>query len=187
MLRNYKCLSTTIFSKDEYTLLPIRDEDKYAIMQWRNEQLDVLRQIEPLTKEKQEWYFENIVNKLFEEKKPSQLLFSFLENDVLIGYGGLVHIDWESRNAEISFLLSSEHNKNEIAFKKEWDVFLSLTTEIAFTELIFHKIYTYAYNIRDYYFEVMYKQDFVKEAQLREHILIKNKLEDVLILSKIKL
>ena len=106
MSRNYKCLSQNIFSHEKYALVPIRDEDKYTIMQWRNEQIDILRQKQPLTKERQEQYFAITVANLFTQEKPEQLLFSFLENGVLIGYGGLVHIDWESKNAEIYFLMS---------------------------------------------------------------------------------
>ena len=44
-----------------------------------------------------------MVKKQFKEKQPNQLLFSFIENNLLIGYGGLVHIDWTNKNAEISF------------------------------------------------------------------------------------
>jgi hypothetical protein len=103
-MRNYRCLTQQEFAKGELKLVPIRDEDKYSIMKWRNEQIAILRQKSPLTKENQEKYFKEVVEKLFETDQPSQLLFSFLEKGNLIGYGGLVHIDWENKNAEISFL-----------------------------------------------------------------------------------
>ncbi len=182
-MRTYKCLQINEFQTGNFKLVPIRDEDKYAIMQWRNEQIDILRQKQPLTKEQQENYFATVVADLLVQEKPNQILFSFLENDILIGYGGLVHIDWESKNAEISFLLSTELNNHVEIFKNVWNVYLSLIVKIAFKELNFYKIYTYAYDIRDSYFEVMYNHGFLKEAHLKEHILIKNKLIDVLILS----
>ena len=124
MNRTYRCLSQSEFKDGNYKLVAIRDEDKYAIMQWRNEQIDILRQKELLTKEKQEWYFKNIVDKLFEQIYPDQLLFSFLENDVLIGYGGLVHIDWLSKNGEISFITSTERNTSHSQFKEDWGNYL---------------------------------------------------------------
>ncbi|MBX2931835.1 MAG: GNAT family N-acetyltransferase [Chitinophagaceae bacterium] len=183
-MRKYLCLQKNEFQFKSYKLVPIRDEDKYVIMQWRNEQIDILRQKQLLTKEHQENYFSTVVTNLFKQEKPQQILFSFLENDTLIAYGGLVHIDWESKNAEISFLLSTELNNQINIFKHKWDIYLKMLTGIAFNELEFHKIYTYAYDIRDYYFEVMYKQNFFKEAHLKEHILINNRLVDILILSK---
>ena len=53
-MRFYKCLKKQIFSFNEYQLIPIRDQDKYAIMKWRNEQIYHLRQVKILDKETQE-------------------------------------------------------------------------------------------------------------------------------------
>jgi hypothetical protein len=89
MNRAYKILKKTTFQNGIYSLVPIREEDKYIIMQWRNEQIDILRQKQVLTKEEQEQYFSATIANLFEQEKPTQLLFSFLENNILIGYGGL--------------------------------------------------------------------------------------------------
>lgn len=184
-MRTYKCLSFNHFTLGDYSLVPIRDEDKYSIMEWRNKQIDILRQKELLTKEKQENYFKNVVNQLFEKEQPEQILWSFLYKDELIGYGGLVHIDWDAKNAEISFILSNERNNNTNIFKTDWSNYLKIITDIAQNILHFNKIYTYAYDLRDYYFEVMYEQKFSLEARLKKHICIKEKLHDVLILSKI--
>ncbi len=182
--RNYKCLKKNVFSKDNYLLVPLRDEDKYAILEWRNAQIDILRQKEILTKEQQETYFNTIITPLFEQEKPNQILWSFLENGKLIGYGGLVHIDWEAKHAEISFLLCNQRNSDIAQFKKDWSVYLNLVISIAFSELNFQKAHTYAYDIRPYYFDIMYDQGFLKEGHLKRHIKIGEKLVDVLILSK---
>ena len=50
-------------------------------------------------------------SKLFETDQPYQILFSFLKNNEFIGYGGLVHINWEEKKAEISFLLNTKINE----------------------------------------------------------------------------
>lgn len=183
-MRVYKCLNVNVFSDGNYCIVPIRDEDKYDILHWRNTQIDILRQQTPLTIEQQKCYFETTVAGLFEQEKPKQILWSFLLEGRLIGYGGLVHIDWEARHGEISFVLCNERNSNAEIFKKDWRAYLSLLEEIAFDILNFNKIHTYAYDIRDYYFEVMYESGFNQEGRLKQHILINGKLEDILILSK---
>src|SRR5690606_25383591 len=142
----YKALNNQTFEKDNFSLVPIRYEDRFDIMKWRNEQLYHLRQQKPLTKEDQNNYFDNVVSKLFEEKQPNQFLFSLLENGKLIGYGGLVHINWIDKNAEISFIMDTSLETNR--FNDIWVNYLSLLDKIAFDELNLHKLYTYAFDLR---------------------------------------
>ena len=93
-MRTYKCLSKQEYTDGLFKLVPIRDEDKLLILKMRNEQIYHLRQTEELTIELQETYFANIISSLFDQERPSQLLFSLLEDCEFIGYGGLVHINW---------------------------------------------------------------------------------------------
>ena len=102
-MRVYNCLSNQVFKNEAFAIEPIRDEDKYAILKIRNEQIYHLRQAKPLTVEAQENYFATVVANLFEQEFPNQLLFSFFENGEFIGYGGLVHINWIDKNAEIYY------------------------------------------------------------------------------------
>ena len=51
-MRSYKVLSKQSFLEGDYSLIPLRNEDRYRIMNWRNEQIFHLRQSELLTKEK---------------------------------------------------------------------------------------------------------------------------------------
>jgi len=178
----YKALSKQTYTNDNFSLVPIRSEDRYHIMQWRNEQMYHLRQTEPLTKEKQDWYFENVVANLFDHEKPDQILFSFLQNEQCIGYGGLVHINWIDRNAEISFLMNTELESHY--FATNWLVFLSQIEIVSFQELKLHKVYTYAFDIRKQLNHVLEKGGFKKEAVLKEHYLHQGRFVDVLIHSK---
>jgi hypothetical protein len=180
-MRKYKCLSNVEWSFNGFKLVPIRDEDKYEILDWRNNQLDILRQKEKITKEQQETYFATVVDVFFEEEFPKQLLFSFLYQDELIGYGGLVHIDWECKNAEISFLTSKERSSKSELFSLDWNNYLSLLKIISQNELDFVKIYTYSYGIRTNLFPILEKNGFELEAVLKKHILILNNLENILI------
>jgi RimJ/RimL family protein N-acetyltransferase len=189
MARAYRCLSKQEFVQGDYRLVPIRDEDKYAIMEWRNEQIDILRQKEPLTKEKQDWYFQNVVGKLFEQERPEQLLFSFLEKDVLIGYGGLVHIDWESMNAEISFITQTERNSVEEKFVMDFHLFLEILISVAYDKLNFKKLHTTFYDLpsRIYYKKCIVKFGFVEEACLKLHLQINGSLANVFIYSHFRI
>ncbi|WP_445721890.1 GNAT family N-acetyltransferase [Flavobacterium sp.] len=182
-MRKYKCLTNNIFQSYDFHIEPIRDEDKYAILDIRNSQLYHLRQAEPLTKEKQEHYFSTVISALFEVEKPNQLLFSFFENNEFIGYGGLVHINWIDKNAEISFVMKTELEKKH--FSKYWSNYLNLLEKVAFKEVKFHKIFTYAFDLRPHLYETLESCGFKQEARLKEHCFFENRFIDVLYHSKI--
>jgi len=179
----YKILNKQIFSKGQYQIVPIRYKDRLDILKWRNEQIFHLRQAKPLTIEDQENYFSTTVSQLFEQELPNQLLFSYLENGICIGYGGLVHINWIDKNAEISFIMNTELEKENFQF--HWKTFLGLIEELAFQELKFHKIFTYAFDLRPYLYAALESCGFNKEATLNEHCLFDGQYKDVIIHSKI--
>ncbi|WP_323027642.1 GNAT family N-acetyltransferase [Gelidibacter japonicus] len=178
----YKVLKTNSFSKDEYSIVPIRYKDRFKIMEWRNEQMYHLRQASLLTKEDQENYFKNVVTNLFDQEKPDQILFSYLKGGECIGYGGLVHINWIDHNAEISFIMDTELEKEE--FTKHWNIFLNLVEQVAFQELNLHKIYTFAFDLRPHLYSVFEKKGYLKEAVLKEHCLFNQKYIDIIIHAK---
>lgn len=183
-MNSYKILNKQIYSQESCSIVPIRYEDRFDIMKWRNEQIYHLRQSKPLTEEDQNNYFNNVVSKLFEEEKPNQILFSYLENDKCIGYGGLVHINWIDNNAEISFIMNTELEKNE--FHKHWGIFLELLEQLAFNELKLHKLYTYAFDLRPHLYEAIELKGYQKEAVLKEHCIFGGKYKNVIIHSKLK-
>mgnify|MGYP003616178143 CR=1 FL=1 len=179
---SYKGLKQQTFSKGEYSLVPIRYEDRMDIMRWRNEQVYHLRQNEPLTEERQEWYFKEVVAKLFQKGHPDQILFSYLKGTKCIGYGGLVHINWIDKNAEISFIMDTSLEKEEFEF--HWQTYLSLIEQVAFNELALHKIYTYAFDLRPHLYQAIEKVGYNKEAILKEHCFFEGNFKDVIIHSK---
>lgn len=181
-MSSYKALNKQSFSNGNYSIVPIRMEDKLDIMRWRNDQIYHLRQSKPLTEEDQVRYFEAVIKRLFEEQQPNQLLFSYLEGDKCIGYGGLVHINWIDKNAEISFIMNTELEKDN--FQKHWIFFLNLIEQVAFTDLKLHKISTYAFDLRPKLYTVLENLGFIKEAVLNKHCLFKAEYVDVVIHSK---
>lgn len=181
-MKLYKVLKNQFFSYNNYSIVPIRHEDRLSIMKWRNEQIYHLRQNKILTEKDQNNYFEIVVDKLFDQDKPNQLLFSFLRDKICIGYGGLVHINWIDKNAELSFIMNTDLEKE--FFLKNWKVFLKLIEQVAFIELNFHKIFTFAFDLRPHLYKPIEESGFVKEAILKEHYLFNGIYKDVIIHSK---
>jgi len=176
-MRSYKVLSKQSFVEGDYSLIPLRNEDRYQIMDWRNEQIFHLRQTELLTKEKQDFYFTNVIDKLFDQDLPKQILFSFLKDNECIGYGGLVHINWKDMNAEVSLVLNAEFNNH--FFIETWTKYLSLLKTIAFKDLNLYKIFTYAFDIRPKLYKALENSGFTEESRLKEHCNINGKFLDV--------
>tara|TARA_B100001093_G_C26732907_1_gene973088 strand:+ start:163 stop:720 length:558 start_codon:yes stop_codon:yes gene_type:complete len=181
-MKNYKVLKNKKFSYGDYNLVPLRDRDKFVIMKWRNEQIDFLRQGKILTEKDQLNYFKKTISKLYNQTFPNQLLFSLIKENICIGYGGLVHINWNDKNAEISFIMDTELEKKY--FKEIWAVFLKMLDLIAFNELYFNKIYTYAYDLRPLLYDVLEDSGYIKEAVLKNHFEFKSDLKDIVIHSK---
>lgn len=176
----YKVLKNNqTFEANGFSIVPIRMEDRYSIMKWRNEQIYHLRQKEPLTKEAQDKYFETVVKSLFEKDQPDQILFSFLDNGKCVGYGGLVHINWTDQNAEISFVMDTALEKD--FFGNFWTIYLNLIQQVAFEELGLHKIFTYSYNLRPKLYGVLRENDFKEEARLKEHVFFDGNFIDAFI------
>ena len=183
-MKTYLALKKNIFSIDDFSIIPIRYEDRFEIMKWRNEQVYHLRQDEPLTVKDQEKYFTEVIPPLFNQKQPDQILFSFLKDKKCIGYGGLVHLNWIDKNAEISFIMNTKLEK--VNFQYYWKVFINLIEEVAFTDLKLNKISTYAYDLRPKLYPVLDELGFIKEAVLKNHCLFNSKYIDVIIHSKFK-
>lgn len=181
-MSSYKVLHNQKFESVNFSLIPIRFEDRLDIMKWRNEQIYHLRQKKPLTIENQDIYFKTIISNLFDQEQPNQILFSFLENNNLIGYGGLVHLNWFDKNAEISFIMNTDLEK--FRFEDVWKAYLKLIEKVAFEELKFHKIFTYAFDLRPNLYPVLISAGFKEEARLDQHCFYEGKYIDVVIHSK---
>lgn len=181
-MNSYKVLTKQIYTDREFSIVPIRFEDRMDIMKWRNEQIYHLRQSKPLTIDDQDRYFSSVIAGLFEQENPDQILFSFLKNGDCIGYGGLVHINWIDRHAEISFVMDTLLEKE--FFQETWIQYLKLIEQAAFNGLGLHKIFTYAFDLRPHLYNALENSGFQKEAVLKEHCLFEGRTIDVIIHSK---
>lgn len=180
-MKKYKCLNKNIYNSGKYKILPLRFQDRYDIMNWRNEQKYHLRQQNDLKLEIQDLYFENVINNLFKLKFPKQILFSYLEDDKCIGYGGLVHVNWKKKDAEISFIMDTV--LEDKLFDFHWSIFLNLIEKVAFNDLRLIRIFTHAYNLRPHLYDVLLKNSYNEESKIKSDNTKKS--EFVLVHSKI--
>lgn len=175
----YICLQHQEQHLGDYSIVPLRYEDRFSIMKWRNEQIYHLRQSRPLTEEDQQRYFDNVVCKLYDNPKPDQILFSYLEKGDCIGYGGLVHINWIDNNGEISFIMDTQLEAEH--FAEHWSNYLTMLKNVAFDDLGLHKIYTYAFDLRPHLYTMLETNGYKREATLKEHCLYNGEYKDVVI------
>src|SRR5688500_7623395 len=100
----YIILKKDSYHFDDFSIETLRKQDIFKIKEWRNSQIDVLRQKVHLTNSDQENYYYQVVVPTFSQIQPKIVLFSFLKEGQCIGYGGLTNIDWEAKRFELSFL-----------------------------------------------------------------------------------
>lgn len=182
----YKALNKNRFEFGNYIVIPFREEDKFRIKEWRNQQMDVLRQKQVLTDKDQENYYSNFVLPSFSQAHPRIMLFSFLEHEQCIGYGGLTNIDWESKRIELSFLVDHQRAIKDELYISDFSTFLALMKKIVFEELKFNRIFTETYDLRPLHIRILEDNGFKQEGRLKEHIQINGIYTDSLIHGYIK-
>lgn len=178
---SYRCLTRQIYQKGVYEITPIRQEDIRPIKEWRNAQIEILRQAAPLTDAEQERYWSQVLVPSFDEKHPKQILFSFLKEGECIGYGGLTHIDWEVGRAEVSFLLDPSRTQQPEHYQREFVLFLELLKECAFKTLRFHRLFAETFHVRPVHVRTLEFSGFRLEGILKDHVKVNGKHCDSLI------
>ncbi len=165
-------------SCEDFRLRPLRWEDRVPIRQWRNEQIDVLRQTAPLSSEDQDSYYRTVLAPQFQEPEPRQILWALEESGNLIGYGGLVHLVWSDKRGEVSFLAETSRLDEKLA--TDWTAYLGLLVPLARDELGLHKLTTETYSSRPHLIPILESQGFVLEGTLRDHHRIDDQYVDSL-------
>jgi RimJ/RimL family protein N-acetyltransferase len=168
-------------ANDDVTLRAVDPSDIEAIRHWRNAQMDVLRQTAPITADQQTRYF---ATEVWPEKcklKPAQIVLAIEYNDALVGYGGVVHISWPNRRAEVSFLLMPAFENDAATRASIFGKFLSLIKELAFEDLQLHRLFTETYAQRAQHIATLEAAGFLLEGCMREHALIDGVHSDALI------
>ncbi len=165
----YRCADLARLVRGRYSLRPIDWSDRTPIREWRNDQIDVLRQTSALTVAGQDAYFADVVRPQLDQEEPAQVLVALLEDGRLIGYGGLVHISWPNRRAEVSFMTEASR-QDEATFRADLAAFLDLVIELAADRLALHRLTTECYAFRTVFIEELERAGFGLEGRLREHV-----------------
>lgn len=171
-MNHYACLHEQRFGCGPYEIVTIQPEDIENIRIWRNAQMDVLRQSEPITAIQQIEYYSAKIWPQLESRHPREILFSLFRDGRHIGYGGLVHIAWLHRRAEVSFLVEPERAADRVVYGEDFHAFLGLIKKVAFADLRLNRIFTETYAIRGYHISILESAGLNREGVLLEHIYI---------------
>jgi RimJ/RimL family protein N-acetyltransferase len=186
MMDGYQVLNDQVWQSGVYEIESIRLEDAELIRQWRNEQISALRQSRELSMDDQALYFREHVMPEFDSPYPGKILVRFTLKGSLIGYGGIVHINWADRRGEVSFLLETKRANDRKKYVKEIKIFLKMLSEMAFIYLGFNKLTTESYNHRLFHVEAIENFGFRREGVLRKHTMINGQWIDSIIASLLK-
>lgn len=148
-------------------LKPLEKMQMKKLKEWRNAQMNILRQYTPLT----DFHQENWWKHLKDDK--NQTLFALWkeekEESIFIGYCGIVNIDWKNRRGEVSFLLDPVRMASKAKYKTDFIAVLYMLSQYGFGELQLHKFFVDTYDFRKDHIKIIESFGFKKEGELREH------------------
>lgn len=174
----YRCMPRPRLQEGNLSVEAVRPSDIEPIRRWRNAQLKVLRQGAPISRSEQAAYYRKHVWPDMRLPKPANILLAYLEDGRRIGYGGLVHIAWRHRRAEVSFLLKTELADTPAECGRYFPAFLGLMKALAFDDLRLHRLCTETYAIRERHLAALEQAGFRREGVLREHVWIDDRPVD---------
>jgi RimJ/RimL family protein N-acetyltransferase len=170
MNHTWHCLRQQRFEQGRHAIVPVQPAHIESIRRWRNAQLDVLRQLAPISPAQQEAYYAQHIWPSMGLERPANILMALLLDDGLIGYGGLVHISWDDRRAELSFLVDDARAADPGQYARDFTAFIGLARCMAFEDLGLHRLFTETYAIRVHHIGVLEGADFQREGVLRDHV-----------------
>ena len=171
-MKAYACLTKNCLRDGDRAIVPVQPEHIESIRQWRNTQLDALRQAEPISPQQQIDYYATHIWPSMTEPMPAQIVVSYLYRNVPIGYGGLVHIAWPDLRAEVSFLMDPERAADAAIYAADFRFYLGLIKRLAFDGLGFQRLFTETYDIRQLHMATLEQSGFIREGVMRQHVRI---------------
>jgi len=178
---DYACMPHPRLCDDLIAAEAVRASHIEPIRRWRNAQMDILRQTEPISPEAQLDYFDREVWPDKACEQPRTLLLSVAKDGAIIGYGGLVHISWPNRRAEVSFLLDPEPPRRDPEIADLYARFLRLMQRFAFQDLGLNRLTSEIYRTRTLHIDVLEASGFIREGTMRQHVIQNGKPIDALI------
>jgi RimJ/RimL family protein N-acetyltransferase len=165
----------------ELELRAVEPDEIELIREWRNTQMDVLRQSAPITPEMQRHYFETSVWPEKTTAEPKQILLSIRWAGVFSGYGGLVHLSWPDLRGEVSFLLNPELERQAEARASILRLFLGLMQKLAFVDLGLRRLFTETFAHRAKHIATLEAAGFLREGCLRGHVVVDGQPTDAIV------
>lgn len=161
-------------------LYPMSREYLLKLKDWRNMQMDVLRQWKPLTEYNQENWFQLI------SQDNTQVVFAIMEIDEkdnmkFIGYCGITNIDFVNRHGEVSFLVDPARRENKELYREDFLATLFMLCKYGFENLNLHKMYTETYIFREYHIKILEEFGLHPGGILKEHKFINGEYVDSII------
>ena len=178
----YKFFNFEKIKVKDYKIKKISYKDIETIRLWRNQSIKYLRQNKKISKKSQIRYFKEYIQKQTNLKKPKDIIFLFKKNSLPVGYGGLVHISWENKNAELSFLLNPKITNKKI-YKIYFSKYIDLVLNFSFKICKLKKIYAQTFSYRKINTNLLKEKGFVYEGLLKKHVLKNKKFYDIILQS----
>jgi len=175
---NYKFLNNKKITLDEFSLISIDYNSIQKIREWRNKQVNILRQSKKITIKEQEDYFKKIIKPDIKKKFPKNIILSFVKSNKLIGYGGLTNICWKSKRGELAFLLDNNYAGKIIDSEYFFPIFLKLIKILAFKILKLNNVWSETYSIRPQYIRQLELNNFINSGIANNKIFINNRYYD---------
>lgn len=163
-----KKIESMIFMFNNRYISYIDCDNLSDIKDWRNQQMNILRQWKPLTYYNQQEWFKRLSTDL------SQVIFSLYfsednENFEFIGYCGVVNIDFINRRGEISFIVNPKRVKNNKLYHDDFMAVLTLLCHYGFESLNLNKLFTETFSFREEHINILNEFGFIFEGKLRNH------------------
>ena len=161
-------------------LYSLSREHLSKLKDWRNSQMDVLRQWKPLTEYNQEKWFQEI------SADDTKIVFSIMVPDIednmsFIGYCGIIGIDFINRRGEISFLVDPVRVQDKNLYREDFLSVLYILCQYGFEEINLHKLFTETFAFRKNHIKILEDFGFHLDGILREHQFTKSQYHDSLI------
>jgi hypothetical protein len=159
---NYKLIPNLPVKIRDSVIDVIKPEHIEQIRNWRNQQIRILRQAHQISPEDQIEYFKKSVWSELESLRPNQILLSINKFNTLIGYGGLVHINWDTLEAEVSFLLKTKLTSDLEEYNKLFVDFLDGIELIAGKFLKLRRLTLETYEFRVTHIQVIENSGYTR-------------------------
>lgn len=184
-MEKYRILETNSWNLGGFILKSIRVEEMEIIRTWRNSQIQLLRQGKALSEEDQLSYFRDVISRDLRSDKPSNILVTIWLGENVVGYGGLVHIDWDLLVAEVSFLMGPEFSEGAI-HDKSFIVLLEFLTNICVSFLGIRCLTSEVYDIpeRSRVLSILKDSGFALSNKLENGIPVASPIRHSLFLEK---